>query len=288
MSGISVTKATYGAGSASVDVTATVASKVKDGVLSFTVSPTALNVDDPAPGQLKQLDITYTVNGGSSNTESAKDNEAVWIDAPPAREASGLQITKAEYGYVGNYTDVTDAVQAMVKDGRIDMKVGFKEVGIPDPNPNKQKDLDVSYTINGAPSSGKFKDGQRFKLDAPPKEERSGKSIKDHANGVIGVVTFWGIIFVIGFLYLLNVFTAYYLGPQLFGTALTTIIGLIPLSMFTTVPFFLFFVRLFYSSDIITADKFASDIAKALGKDKPAPNVPNFSNAINAVIPKTV
>ena len=281
MSGISVTKATYGAGSASVDVTKEVASKVKDGVLSFTVSPTALNVDDPAPGQLKQLDITYTVNGGSSNTDSAKDNEAVWIDAPPAREASGLQITKAEYGYVGNYTDVTDAVQAMVKDGRIDMKVGFKEVGIPDPNPNKQKELDVSYTINGAPSSGKFKDGQRFKLDAPPKEGRDGKSIKDHANGVFSLLISNAFSFIGWFLFFLNVYTAYYVGPQLFGSWLTAIIGLIPLSMFWLVPFFLFFVRLFYSSDIITASAFANAL--------PSSNATNLiPQAISNVMPKTV
>lgn len=276
MSGISVTKATYGSGSASVDVTKEVASKVKDGVLSFTVSPTALNVDDPAPGQLKQLDITYTVNGGSSNTDSAKDNEAIRIDAPPAREASGLQITKAEYGYVGNYTDVTDAVQAMVKDGRIDMKVGFKEVGIPDPNPNKVKELDVSYTLNGARSTEKFKDGQRFKLDAPPKEGRDGKSIKDHANGVFGLLISNAFSFVGWFLFFLNVYTAYYVGPQLFGSWLTAIIGLIPLSMFWLVPFFLFFVRLFYSSDIITSGAFSSAIS-------PPSNATPISNVINAV-----
>lgn len=266
MSGISVTKATYGAGSASVDVTATVASKVKDGVLSFTVSPTALNVDDPAPGQLKQLDITYTINGGSSNTDSAKDNEAVLIDAPPAREASGLQITKAEYGYVGNYTDVTDAVQSMVKDGRIDMTVGFKEVGIPDPNPNKQKELVVSYTINGASSSETIKDGKKFKLSAPAVEGRSGKSIKDHANGVFGLLISNAFSFVGWFLFFLNLYTAYYVGPQLFGSWLTAIIGLIPLSMFWLVPFFLFFVRLFYSSDIITAGAFSSAISPSVAQ----------------------
>ena len=282
MSGISVTKATYGAGSASVDVTSTVASKIKDGVLSFTVSPTALNVDDPAPGQLKQLDITYTINGGSSNTDSAKDNEAVWIDAPPARQASGLQIVKAEYGYVGNYTDVTDAVQAMVKDGRIDMKVGFKEVGIPDPNPNKQKQLQVEYTINGAPSSGKFKDGQRFKLDAPPKEGSSQRSIKDHVGGIFGALFSNAFSFVGWFLFFLNVYTAYYLGPQLFGTWLTAIIGLIPLSMFWLVPFFLFFVRLFYSSDIISASAFASSVGQIT--NVPTSNVINtVSNAIKTV-----
>jgi hypothetical protein len=150
----------------------------------------------------------------------------------------------------------------MVKDGRIDMKVGFKEVGIPDPNPNKVKDLDVSYTLNGAPSSGKFKDGQRFKLDAPPKEGGPRGSVKDHVSGVFGLLISNAFSFIGWFLFFLNLYTAYYLGPQLFGNWLTAIIGLIPMSMFWLVPFFLFFVRLFYSSDIIIESKFASSVGQ--------------------------
>jgi hypothetical protein len=49
--------------------------------------------------------------GGSSNTKTVKDGDYFKIDAPPERIASGLQIVKAQYGYEGNYADVTDAVQ---------------------------------------------------------------------------------------------------------------------------------------------------------------------------------
>lgn len=281
MSGISVTKAIYGVGSSIVDVTATVASKIKDGVLSFTVSPTALNVDDPAPGRSKLLDITYTINGGSSNVYSARDNDAVLIDAPPAREASGLQIVKAEYGYVGNYTDVTDAVQAYVKDdGSINMTVGFKEVGIPDPNPNKQKELDVTYTINGATSSAKVKDGKKFKLSAPPVEGRGGKSVKDHVGGVFGLIITYGTWFIVGFLYFLNAYTGYYLGGGKF-LSMYHLVGLIPYTMFTIVPFFLFFMRLFYSSDIITEGMVEAGIKAAKGVvEKSEPVAPIISAVV--------
>jgi hypothetical protein len=142
--GLSIVSASYGTSSATNDVTATVASLIKDGSLNFTVSPTTLNTNDPAPGQVKSVTISYTINGGASNTIIKNDSDIVSIDAPPVTTASGLQITKAEYGYAGNYTDVTDAVQSLVSNGSINLTVGFNAVGLPDPNPNKQKELNIT------------------------------------------------------------------------------------------------------------------------------------------------
>lgn len=168
VTGIKITKATYGAGSKTVDVRAAVSSNIKEGELNLVVSPDSLGVDDPAPGQTKQLTVSYTINGGDVNTKSAYDNEAVIISAPSARLASGLDITKASYGYAGNMTDVTDAIRTYIKDGLIKLKVSPSAVGIPDPNPNKQKVLEVDYTLNGAKNSESVKDNSMFSISAPP------------------------------------------------------------------------------------------------------------------------
>lgn len=259
--GLVINKASYGSASASpVDVTSAVSKKVKDGVLNFTVSPSALGIDDPAPGQLKTLEVDYTINGGKKNAVLKRDNDLVFIDAPTARVASGLQISKAEYGYTGNYTDVTNALQDLMKsDGSIDVKVGFKELGLPDPNPNKQKELQVEYTINGAQTINSFKDGERFRLSAPPAEDTSGPSLSDHTN-TVGVTLFSGLFTFIGvFLQVTSGFATANFSDFLFGPSdafwwIFFTIGLtIPLFAFVGLPFVAFFIRLFKSSNVVPA-----------------------------------
>ena len=266
MSGLSIVSATYGTGSTTVDVTTTVASKVKDGFLNFTVSPTALNVNDPAPGQLKELTITYTINSGSSNTKTIKDNDLVYINAPPARLATGLQITTAEYGYTGNYTDVTDAVQNYVKDGSIDMKVGFKEVGIPDPNPNKPKELKVSYTVNGASATDTIRDGGRLRISAPTNQSPDNKTPSQHATSFLGmlfsnVARFFGT-----FLYALSIFVAIKFGDNFISPLLWGGIAFfVPFFSFWALPIITFWIRLFSSSDIVTPELIMTKSSLELG-----------------------
>jgi hypothetical protein len=262
--GLKIHKATYGVGSTTEDVTGAVSSMVKDGVLNFTVSPTTLNVEDPAPGQTKTLNVSYTVNDGSTNSLSKKDNDLIFIDAPPQRLASGLQIKKAEYGYVGNWTDVTDAIQNHVKDGAINITVGFKTAGIPDPNPNKQKQLQVDYEINGAPSVATFNDGDTFKVSAPPRE--GGGVSSDFDLGSILSWTFKGFVAVISF------YTAKKLGDKMVGSVVGWIFGGIALmsysapllgsgwTLITIFPMITFWVRLFKSADIITESDFGPKV----------------------------
>lgn len=254
--GLTINKALYGTGSNTVDVTSAVSKKVKDGVLNFTVSPTSLNVDDPAPGQLKQIDIVYTINDGKKNEMMKKDNDLVFIDAPPKRDASGLQIVKAEYGYSGNFTDVTNALQNLMKsDGSIDVKVGFKELGLPDPNPNKQKTLSVEYTINGSPTINNFTDGERFRLNAPPREDDSRHKIGNPVPSLMWAVMSGLGWFLISFISIISILTAYRLGNDLIGEGIGGImmVALIgyPTFPFLVMPFIIFAIRLFRSTDII-------------------------------------
>lgn len=255
-SGLVINKASYGSPSGSpVDVTGAVSKMVKDGVLNFTVSPTTLGIDDPAPGQQKTIEIDYTINGGKKNAMLKKDNDLVFIDAPPGREASGLQIVKAEYGYPGNFTDVTDALQNLMKsDGSIDVKVGFKELGLPDPNPNKQKQLAVEYTINGGPSTQTLIDGERFKLSAPPLEGDSPGKLTDGTTSFLGMI-FKGVAQFCGmFLYVLSILIAYDFGDYFINGMLWGIVAFfLPFFGFWGLPFVTFVSRLFMSSDIIPA-----------------------------------
>ena len=165
--GVKIQSAKYGVGTNTVDVTKAVSAQLRDGRLNFVVTPSALNVDDPAPGQLKTLTVTYSINNGASNTATAVDGDSIDIDAPPARLASGLQIKKAQYGYDKSYTDVTSAVRTYLNDGSINLTVSPSSLGIPDPNPQKVKYLMVDYTINDEPGSKKIQDGQKFQIHAP-------------------------------------------------------------------------------------------------------------------------
>jgi hypothetical protein len=250
--GLSIVQATYGSGS-TVDVTKSVAALVNDGVLKFTVSPNTLNVTDPAPGEIKQLNISYTINGGSRNTTTAKDNDIVDISAPPVRLASGLQITKAEYGYPGNYTDVTDAVQGLMSsNGSINLKVGFSQVGLPDPNPNKQKDLKVEYTINGAPSSQTIKDGASFRVSAPATEATSNSTPSQTVGSIVGII-FWNIFYFFAvYLYTLSVFVGIEYGNQFISPMLWgAVCFFLPGFAFWGLPQITFWIRLFSSADFI-------------------------------------
>lgn len=82
-SGISISSATYGVGTKIVNVTKAVTSHIQQGKLNFTVSPDALNVEDPAPGQTKTITITYSINGEASKTLTEKDGNMVSINPPP-------------------------------------------------------------------------------------------------------------------------------------------------------------------------------------------------------------
>lgn len=248
--GISIKTAIYGVGSTTVDVVSAVTAQNKDGTINFAVSPTALNVEDPAVGQTKTLNVTYTINGGSSNTISVKDGNTFHIEAPPARTASGLQIKKAEYGYQGNYTDVTNAVQDKVSNGSINLKVGFVQVGLPDPNPNKQKDLKVEYSINGAPSTQILLDGQTFAISAPPVAGSSG-------SGSEFVGSIWNAVFLFVkvFFFASMLFLSWKVGQQYnqgaaamiaIGTFVTY--GIFPIFI---MPFVIFWWRLFVNHDVI-------------------------------------
>ena len=254
-SGLSILSARYGVGSTTVDVKSSILSHAKDGSVNLVVNPSALNVEDPAVGQLKTLTVEYSINGGSSNTTSVKDGDYLKLDAPAERTASGLQITKAEYGYHGNFADVTSAIQNYVSNGSISITVSPSAVGIPDPNPAKPKLLKVDYTINGAASSQSISDGQKFTLSAPPINRDAKAPVADSVAS-IGSTFSSGIWSLIKYTFLLSaVFLAMDFGESKFGTggkwgfgAITFLTGgFFPVLM---LPGIIFWWRMFSQTDV--------------------------------------
>jgi hypothetical protein len=251
--GISIQKAQYGVSGSQVDVTGTVTGMIKDGVLNVPVSASSLNVTDPAPGQLKTLEVKYTINGGKSNTAYEKDGGVIMVNAPPQRVASGLQITKAEYGVRGNFQDVTDAVQNQVSsDGSINLKVGFKEVGLPDPDPTKKKSLLVEYTLNGSTNEAFFADGEHFKLNAPATDAPNNSTPSQNAGSIIGMIFGSVARFFAMYLYTLSIFAGIEYGKQFISSMLWgAVCFFLPGFAFWGLPQITFWVRLFSSSDFI-------------------------------------
>ena len=253
MSGIKILKATYGTGTTTVDVTKGVASHITDGVLNLTVTSDSLNVPDPAPGQLKSLNVSYSINNGSTMSQMVKDNEVLMISAPPERRGTGLQIKKAEYGYAGNFTDVTDAIQNHIRNGTINIKVGPSTAGIPDPNPNKQKTLSVQYEINGAPNSIDVTDGNTLKISAPPEELADTKTPSQHAMSIFTMLYTAVGKFLAMFLYTLSVYSCMELSvptgiPEIALGALGVVL---PYVAFWGLPWLIFFRRLIYTTDLV-------------------------------------
>ncbi len=92
--------------------------------------------------------------------------------------ATGIKIVKALYGVSPNNVDVTASVVSHVKDGSINLVVTPDSLGVTDPNPGKQKTLDVTYTINNGPSNTQsVKDNEVFMVNAPPERKATGLEI---------------------------------------------------------------------------------------------------------------
>jgi hypothetical protein len=250
--GIKILKASYGTGSSKVDVTSEVSSHIKDGSLNLVVTTDSLGISDPAPGQLKTLDVSYSINNGRANTQTLKDNELLIVNAPPERAATGLQVVKAEYGYTGNFTDVTNAVQNYIKDGSIHLTVNPKSMGIPDPNPNKQKSLQLEYTLNGSENVQTYTDGQTVSINAPPAIDSADgrKTPVEHVQSSIGVL--WRSLrtFISAFLYFLSWNGAIRFGEAQGDGRFYFFIGAIPYSSYFLLPIYVFFKRLFMDHDI--------------------------------------
>jgi len=80
--GLEIVKASYGVQGAFTDVTEQTKKLVKDGTLSFTVSPQTLGVLDPAPGVKKTYQVNVSINGAAPTNLTKDDGEQIVVNAP--------------------------------------------------------------------------------------------------------------------------------------------------------------------------------------------------------------
>jgi hypothetical protein len=142
------------------DVTITVQGKINGNSLSIIASNE--NFGDPANGIVKALRVNYAIDG-SPGVRWVRENETLNIVAPPGKT---LEIRQAIYGDVpierdqpapgdtgtsGNATntaDVTQRIQALIKDDQLTVEVSNAGMGS-DPAFGKVKRLTIDYAVGG-------------------------------------------------------------------------------------------------------------------------------------------
>lgn len=143
--GLQINSAQYGA-SHMTDVTARLASLVRDNSLSLRVAYDTIGVD-PDEGRTKHLDVNYTYNGVPGHV-TLRDGETLNLpDASIVGIGGGLRILTAEYGTGYRLIDVTSRLNAQVQSNTLELRITNDSMG-GDPAHEEAKWLDVWYVFN--------------------------------------------------------------------------------------------------------------------------------------------
>lgn len=143
--GLQINSAQYGA-SHMTDVTARLASLVRDNSLSLRVAYDTIGVD-PDEGRTKHLDVNYTYNGVPGHV-TLRDGETLNLpDASIVGIGGGLRILTAEYGTGYRLIDVTSRLNAQVQSSTLELRITNDSMG-GDPAHEEAKWLDVWYVFN--------------------------------------------------------------------------------------------------------------------------------------------
>jgi hypothetical protein len=169
--GLQITRAIYGAGSRTWDVTSRLNSQIQNRALNFQVNNESMG-GDPSPNQKKTLTVQYTYNGAVLQSIVSEGN---YLRLPTDHSYSNnnngyfndrnLHITRAQYGNGNRMADVTDRLNSEVRNGQLNMKVTNDTMGS-DPSPNRNKTLTVQYVYNGALGQVVINEGDSFNLPA--------------------------------------------------------------------------------------------------------------------------
>ena len=170
----SVQSADYGANKRQQDVTATVRQLVKGP--DFQVTNKNLGID-PAPGEDKTLRIIARDQKGTVRTFTYIERQTVDTKMFGGKagtgivaDNTGLRILNASYCPMGTKgcKDVTQHLQSMAKDNRLQLVVNSKTMGV-DPSPGKPKNLLVRYQYGDRLYMETIKDNGELILPSPNK-----------------------------------------------------------------------------------------------------------------------
>jgi hypothetical protein len=158
--------ATYGTGRREVDVTDRLRELARRDQ-RFRLGNDTFGGIDPAPGENKVLRIFTRDRAGQPRTFEYREYGTVdgnqfigwgrgdWGrggDHGPERPAGRLFIENATYSYGRRRADVTQALRASIRGGRLEAEVSNSLVGV-DPAPGQRKQLVVRYRFDNGPSN---------------------------------------------------------------------------------------------------------------------------------------
>lgn len=170
---LQITSARYGSNYRTTDVTQLLNSSIQNGRLEMQVGPQTMGTD-PAPNRSKTLIVHYTYNGRQGEA-TFRDGEYVRLPQQRyaneqygegtygSRYGSNIQIVSAHYGNWNRNVDVTQRLQAQMRNGEIHMQVSDAAMGT-DPAPGQSKTLRVEYMVNGQRQQAVVREGETLNL----------------------------------------------------------------------------------------------------------------------------
>jgi len=161
--GLRISKAIYGAGRRTIDVTTLLQGKVAEGRLELQITNATMGGTDPAPAVVKSLTVSYELDGRTQET-LVPENGWLRIPAEPrATESTGLQIVQAVYGTDARNADVTAVLRTLVSGDKLRLTVGVNTLTV-DPARGDDKTLFVIYTWEGRRYEARVDDGRVLDL----------------------------------------------------------------------------------------------------------------------------
>ena len=159
-SNLQITRARYGAGNRTSDVTSRLNSQIQGDQLNFQVNNDSMG-GDPAPGQAKTLTVQYALDG---QTNQVVINEGDTLRLPfDSTSQSNLQITRARYGAGNRTSDVTSRLNSQIQGDQLNLQVNSDSMG-GDPAPGQAKTLTVQYALNGQTNQVVINEGDTLRL----------------------------------------------------------------------------------------------------------------------------
>src|SRR6266852_485890 len=158
-----LSSADYGTGNSRVDVTSRLQSMTQNGSLHFRVTNDILG-GDPAPGQVKELRIHVREQSGEVRDYLFQEGDTVNLALDGGgwysnRNAYGdLRIIRARYGAGERWMDVTRALQNLVSNNRLNVKVNDKNMG-GNPAEDQRKGLEIEWEYQGRHQESRLREG---------------------------------------------------------------------------------------------------------------------------------
>ncbi len=157
---LQISRATYGSGNRTSDVTSRLNSQVRGDHLNLLVNNDTMG-GDPAPNQRKTLTVEYMMNGRNERA-TVRENETLNLTSGYPTQNT-LQINRATYGSGYRTSDVTSRLNSQIRDDQLNLQVNNDTMG-GDPAPNEAKTLTVQYAMNGQNNQVVVREGDPLRL----------------------------------------------------------------------------------------------------------------------------